>query len=138
MAVDLGSVGVDAGVLDRLAVGQPVIGRPDSKLVAVVGQHAVGVSSFGLCGDRLRLAERAWWSAAGFGLAGGRGQVTRSGQAYGGVAGLDRRHLPDRVGGAFQPTDEEAVNADQLAGPLDLDVWLWLAAVGGLVGGVLE
>jgi len=42
----------------------------------------------------------------------------------GGAVAVDRGDLPDRAGAAVQPADEEAVEADKLARPLDVDIRL--------------
>src|SRR5207244_11690837 len=56
-----------------------------------------------------------------------------------GVAGgdVDRGQLTDRAAGAVQPADEEAVDADQFAGSLSLDVALRLQLPRRLVGGAV-
>jgi hypothetical protein len=56
---------------------------------------------------------------------GGGWLVVGAGDELGpGVAGVavDRGQLPNRVAGAAQPADVEAVHPDQLAGPRHLDV----------------
>ncbi len=47
---------------------------------------------------------------------------------------LDRGELPDRSLSASEPADVEAVDADQLTGPLDVDMALWLWVSWWLVG----
>jgi hypothetical protein len=47
---------------------------------------------------------------------------------------VDRGQLPDRALGALQPPDVEAVDADQLAGPVDVDVLFGAGIARRLVG----
>jgi hypothetical protein len=82
------------------------------KLVAIVGDDAfeLPASSCQVFGDS---ASQLAGLLVG-GLAGGAGDEV--GPGIRGVA-VDRGDLPDRVFRAAQPTDEEAVHADQLAWP---------------------
>jgi hypothetical protein len=70
------------------------------------------------------------------GLLGGRivvGADDELGPGESAVA-VDRGQLPDGAVGALEPADEEAVEADQLAGVIDLDVLLGLGLARRLVG----
>ena len=58
------------------------------------------------------------------------------GPGVGGVA-VDRGELPDRALGATEAADVEAVDPDQLAGPLDVDVRFRLGLAWRFVGGAV-
>src|SRR5215204_3921454 len=96
---------------------------------AVVGQYALEppAGSAELAGDAAHKPR---------GLDGAGLSAWADDQVGPGVAGgdVDRAQLPDRPVGAVQAADEEAVDADQLAGPLGLDVPLRLGLARWLVG----
>src|SRR5215218_7407723 len=60
-------------------------------------------------------------------------QITSSAQANDDATSIAVK-LPDRAVGALEPPDVEAVDADQLAGPVDVDVLLGAGIARRLVG----
>ena len=117
VAVGLGPAGTDAGV----TCAQAGEGRVEAflELVAVVGEDAFELPA--CAGEVLGDAASQLTGLRCDWLAGGAGDEV--GPGVGGVA-VDRGDLPDRVLGATQPTDEEAVDADQLTRLRRVDVWL--------------
>ena len=117
---DSGRVGVEP--LDRLL-------EAAAELAAVVGQHALEFPAGGLqlgC-DSLRELRGLGWA----------GLSLRAGDELGpgiGGADVDRGQLPDGLLHVVQSPDEEAVEANQLAGPLRLHMAGFGGRARGLVG----
>src|SRR6266516_2034990 len=128
MAVALWPSSADAGDADAVDCDGAAEAF-GSKLDAVVGEHPFQPPA---CG-----AELACNSAdEPRGLDRGRLPGRADDEVCPGVAGgdVDRRQLPDGAAGAVQAADEEAVDADQLAWTLSLDVALRLGLAGRLIG----
>lgn len=127
VAVGLGSAGAGAGVAGAELLECLV--EAAVEFVAVVGQYPLELPTAGgeVSGD-------ASGDLAGLfcgGVSGGA--VDQMGPCVGGVA-VDRGDLPDRVLAAPETADEEAVDADQLAGPIGVDMPLGWGLAGWLVG----
>ena len=128
VAVGLGAAGVDAAVagaepLDRVAEAQPRNSLPLSESTRSRRQPAC-----------LELARDAAGELAG--LRGGGVVVGADDELGPGERGVDvdRGELPDRALGAAQASDVEAVDPDQLARPVDVDVLLGTGVARRLVG----
>src|SRR5207247_937887 len=128
MAVGLWAAGLDVGDAG-LERGDRLLEGPAAKLVAVVAEDALELPA-GL----LKLAGDTAGELGG--LAGVRVVAAADDQLGPGVGGVavDRGQLPNGTVGALQPPDVEAVEADQLARPLDLDVRLRSRLARRLVG----
>jgi hypothetical protein len=128
MSVRLWAAGVDVGD----ARAEALHGRVEARaleLVAVVAEDALELpaGSLQLAGDAA--GERRGLLRARV----ARGADDELGPGEGGEA-VDRGQLPDGAVGALEAADEEAVEADELARPLDLDVRLRLGLPRRLVG----
>src|SRR5664280_3452404 len=125
--VGLRPAGVDAGVahLQRLECR----GEVALELVAVVAEHPLQLPAGGLQLPCDTSGEDA-------GLSGGWVALLADHKLGPGVGGgnVDRGELPDRALGASESADVEAVDPHQLAGPLNVDVALWLWGSGWLIG----
>ncbi len=115
--------------MTRAQVGDGLAECVGAKLAAVVCEH-----TFQLPAGRAELAGDAAGELGGL-LAGrvATGAADELGPGEGG-RDVDRGQLPDGTLGAGQTADVEAVDADQLARPLGLDVSLRHSLAGRLVG----
>jgi hypothetical protein len=100
-----------------------------SELVAVVGEHALQAPSAALQVASDAAGERG-------GVRDGRAVGRRANEVGPGerAVGVDRGDLPDGAFGVGEAADEEAVDADQLAGPVGVDVRLRRGLARRLVG----
>ncbi len=128
VTVGLGATGVDVGDARAETLDAGVEERA-LELVAVVGEDA-----FEPPASRLQLARHAPGELRG--LLCRRVALAADDELGPGERGadVDRGQLPDRTLGPAQASDVEAVEADELAGPLDLDVRLGYRLLRRLVG----
>jgi hypothetical protein len=117
VSVGLGAARADLSLDD--AVGEPLAEFAASEFAAVVGEHSLEPPAGLLQLDRDTPGElrglRDCWSR--------RRADDEVGPAVGAVA-VDGGDLPDRAAAADQPTDEAAVDPDQFAWALNLDLRL--------------
>jgi hypothetical protein len=128
VTVGLWSAGVDAAVAGTELL-ETAGELASTELVAVIGEHPLQAPASGLELMRDASCELA-------GLLGDGVRVLADHELRPGVGGsdVDRCELPDRALGALQAPDVEAIDPDQLTGPLHVDVALWLWGSGWLVG----